>query len=143
MLHHRTLGLAEARAAIAAIAREMQRRSTPGVIAVADRAGELIALERLDGATVAAVTIATNKAFTAARERKPTRALGQDARHPENGFDMAYFGDPRFVGWGGGIPIVANGETVGAIGVSGLPESVDMELAEIGAQAISALESQQ
>jgi glc operon protein GlcG len=87
---------------------------------------------------VAAVTIATNKAFTAARERKPSRSLGQEARDPVKGFDMAYFGDGRFVGWGGGVPVIVEGETVGAVGVSGLPEAVDMELAEIGVRAIFA-----
>ena len=37
--------------------------------------------------------IATNKAWTAARERKPTRTIGQSARDPEAGFDIAYYGD--------------------------------------------------
>ncbi len=135
MIQYRTLGILEARQAIAAIAGEMERRKLAGVIAVADKAGELIALQRLDGAAVAAVTIATNKAFTAAREGKPTRQLGQESRDPVKGFDMAYFGDRRFVGWGGGVPVIVAGEVVGAVGVSGLPEEVDMELAEIGVRA--------
>jgi glc operon protein GlcG len=114
----------------------MEKRKMAGVVAVADKAGELIALERLDGATVAAVNIAMNKAFTAAREGKTTRSIGQEARDPVKGFDLAYFGDRRFVGWGGGVPVVVDGEVVGGIGVSGLPEEVDMELAAVGVRGI-------
>lgn len=136
VIEYRTLGIAEARKAMGVIVAEMGRRGVAGVIAVADKAGELIALERLDGATVAAVNIATNKAFTAAREGKTTRSIGQDARDPVKGFDLAYFGDRRFVGWGGGVPVIVDGEVVGAIGVSGLPEEVDMELAAMGVRAV-------
>jgi glc operon protein GlcG len=50
-------------------------------------------------------------------------------RHPEKGFDIAYFGDPRFVGWGGGVPVWRDGEVVGAIAVSGLPQEDDIRIA--------------
>ena len=80
--------------------------------------------------------VATNKAWTAARERKPTRELGQAARDPQDGFDMAYYGDPRYVGWGGGLPVIVDGAVVGSVAVSGLPEQEDMELAQIGVAAI-------
>jgi glc operon protein GlcG len=49
---------------------------------------------------------------------------------------MAYFGDPRYIGWGGGLPVVMEGTVVGAVAVSGLPEQEDMELAQIGLAAI-------
>lgn len=48
---------------------------------------------------------------------------------------MTNFGDLRYVGWGGGVPIVVEGQVVGAVGVSGLPEAEDMRLAEIGVRA--------
>ena len=51
----------------------------------------------------------------------------------EKGFDIAYFGDPKFVGWGGGVPVWRNGEVVGSVAVSGLPSEEDMELATFGA----------
>ena len=75
------------------------------MIAVADAHGELLALLRLDGAGRAPIQIAMNKAFTAARERRATFEIGREARHPERGFDIAYYGDPRYVGWGGGVPV--------------------------------------
>jgi len=133
-----SLGHEEAALATAAIRRELARSGRAAVIAVADAHGELISLVRLDGAPLASILIATNKAWTAARERKPTRAVGQSARDAETGFDIAYYGDPRYLGWGGGVPVVVDGSVVGSVAVSGLPELEDMELAEIGVAAITA-----
>jgi glc operon protein GlcG len=131
-----TLGHVDAQRAIQAIQAELQKRGQAAVIAVADAHGELISLLRLDGAPLPAIVIATNKAWTAARERKPTRELGQTARDPVNGFDMAYYGDPRYIGWGGGMPVIINGAVVGSVAVSGLPEHEDMDLVQIGVAAI-------
>ena len=47
---------------------------------------------------------------------------------------MTNYGDLRYNAWGGGVPIVYQGQTVGAVGVSGLSEEEDMELAQMGAQ---------
>jgi glc operon protein GlcG len=135
MITTASVGLAEARKAAGAIEAELGRRGQSAVIAVADAHGELILLVRTDGASLASVLIAANKACTAARTRKATRELGQAARDPEKGFDMAYFGDPRYVGWGGGVPVRVDGD-VGAVGVSGTSESEDMQLAEIGVAAL-------
>ena len=131
-----TLGHVDAQRAIQAIQAELQKRGKAAVIAVADAHGELISLLRLDGAPLPAIVIATNKAWTAARERKPTRELGQTARDPVNGFDMAYYGDPRYVGWGGGVPVIIDGAVVGSVAVSGLPEQEGMDLVQIGVAAI-------
>jgi glc operon protein GlcG len=99
------------------------------VIAIADAHGELVAFARMDGAPLSSINIAANKAWTAARERKPTKDIGDKVRHPEKGHDIAYYGDARFVGWGGGLPIVRDGSVIGAIGVSGLSSQEDVELA--------------
>ena len=131
-----TLGHDEAQRAIEAIQAELVKRGKAAVIAVADAHGELIGLLRLDGAPLASIAIATNKAWTAARERMPTRQLGQAARDPIDGFDMAYYGDPRYIGWGGGVPVIIDGAVVGAVAVSGLPEQEDMELVQFGVAAI-------
>jgi glc operon protein GlcG len=136
MHHYTSLGHDEAQQAIQAIRTELLKRRKAAVIAVADVQGELIGLLRLDGAPLASIMIAANKAWTAARERKPTRELGQAARDPEHGFDMAYFGDPRYIGWGGGLPVIIDGLVVGAVAVSGLTEHEDTEMAEIGISSI-------
>jgi glc operon protein GlcG len=131
-----SLGMAEAQKALEVIQAEMLKRGKAAVIAVADAHGELIALLRVDGAPFTSIQIATNKAYTAARDRKPSRDIGQKSRDPEKGFDIAYYGDPKIVGWGGGLPVVLEGVVVGSVGVSGLPEAEDIELSQLGVDAI-------
>jgi glc operon protein GlcG len=133
-----SLGHVEAQQAIQAISDELARRQKLAVVAVADSHGELIGLLRLDGAPLPSIEIAANKAWTAARERRPTLDIGQAARHPEHGFDIAYYGDHRFVGWGGGVPVVVGGQVVGAVAVSGLTQEEDAELAGLGIAVITA-----
>jgi glc operon protein GlcG len=56
---------------------------------------------------------------------------------------MAYYGDPRFVGWGGGVPVIVAGNVVGSIAVSGLVEAEDMEVAGMAAtELVAAIERQ-
>jgi glc operon protein GlcG len=133
-----SLGMAEAQKAIEVIKTEMLNRGKAAVIAVADAHGELVALLRVDGAPLTSIQIATNKAYTAARERKSSRDIGQKSRDPEKGFDIAYYGDPKIVGWGGGLPVVLNGSVIGSVGVSGLPEAEDIELSQLGVETILA-----
>jgi glc operon protein GlcG len=133
-----TLSHLEARLAIDAMKAELGRRGKAAVLVVADGHGELIALLRLDGAPLSSIQIATNKAYTAARERAPSREVGARSRDPQKGFPMTNFGDLRFVGWGGGLPVSVDGQVVGAVAVSGLPETDDEEIAEIGRRAILA-----
>ena len=136
MRETKTIDYAEARRIVDAIVAEVSKGARSAVIAVADSHGELIAFARMDGAPVSSITIAANKAWTAARERKTTQEIGERVRHPEKGFDIAYFGDPRFVGWGGGVPVWRDGEVVGAIAVSGLPQEDDIRLATWAASLV-------
>jgi glc operon protein GlcG len=132
-----TIEYAEAQKIVAAIVGRALQMKKAAVIAVADSYGELIAFARMDGAPVSSVRIAANKAWTAARERKPTKDIGEKVRDPERGFDIAYYGDPRFVGWGGGLPVWRDGEVVGAVAVSGLSSAEDIDLANLGVKLLS------
>ena len=132
MITEASIEYAEAHRAIDAICVEALKRGKAGVIAVCDAHGDLIALARMDGAPLSSITIAMNKAYSAARERKPSKEIGNAARNPEKGFDIGYFGDARFTGWGGGVPVWKDGNVVGAIAVSGLPQLEDIQLAEMG-----------
>jgi glc operon protein GlcG len=132
-----TIEYSEAKKIIDVIVAKALALQKAAVIAVADSHGELIAFARMDGAPVSSIRIAANKAWTAARERKATKDVGEKVKHPEKGHDIAYYGDPRFVGWGGGIPVWKNGEVVGAVGVSGISQTVDVELATTGIESIA------
>jgi glc operon protein GlcG len=116
---------------VAAIQTELEKRGKSAAIAVTDRQGELLAFLRIDGCKLPSIAIAINKAFTAAREQKESKIIGDSSRINE--FPMTNYGDLRYNAWGGGVPIVYQGQTVGAVGVSGLSEAEDMELAQMGA----------
>lgn len=131
-MHQRyQLSHSDAMMVIAAIQAELEKENKGAAIAVSDTQGELVAFLRTDGCRLPSINIAINKAYTAAREQKPSKAVGQAS--VEEGFPMTNFGDLRYTAWGGGVPIVYEGEVVGAVGVSGLPEEEDMILAEMGA----------
>lgn len=132
------LGHADARRAVDAMKGELERRGKGAVLVVADEHGELIGLLRLDGAPLSSIQIAINKAYTSARERVPSREIGVKSRDPQNGFPMTNYGDLRFVTWGGGLPVIIDGEIAGAVGVSGLSQVEDEEIAEMGRKAILA-----
>ena len=132
-----TIDYSDAQRIIDLIVNKALQMQKAAVIAVADSNGELMAFARMDGAPVSSIRIAANKAWTAARERKPTKDIGEKVRHPEKGHDIAYYGDPRFVGWGGGLPIWKDGEVVGAVGVSGLSADEDAALAALGVELIA------
>src|SRR6266705_5602573 len=132
-----TIEYSEAKRIIDLIVERALQMQKAAVIAVADSHGELIAFARMDGAPISSIRIAANKAWTAARERKPTKEIGEKVRHPEKGHDIAYYGDPRFVGWGGGIPVRNHGEVVGAVAVSGLSSIEDIGLASLGVELIA------
>jgi glc operon protein GlcG len=104
-------------------------------IAVTDSHGELIAFLKMDGCHLPPVQIAINKAFTAARERRPSGAVGQSSRAQM--FPMTNFGDLRYTGFAGGVPVIVDGQVVGAIGISGLDEKTEAELSSLAVDAVT------
>ena len=131
-----TIDYSDAEKAVSLIVQKARETQKAVAIAVADSHGELIAFARMDGVPLPSRTIAMNKAWTAARTGKPTQEIGEKVRHPEKGHDISYYGDPRFVGWGGGVPVRKNGEVAGAVAVSGLSSIEDAALAKLGADLI-------
>jgi glc operon protein GlcG len=130
-----TIDYSEAKRAVDLILQKALQMHKAASVAVAH--GDLICFARMDGAPVSSIQIAMNKAWTAARERKPTKEIGEKVKHPEKGHDIAYYGDPKYVGWGGGIPVLKDGEVLGAIAVSGLASSEDADLATLGVDSMS------
>jgi glc operon protein GlcG len=130
------LSHAEALRIVTAIQTELEKQVRGAAIAVTDAQGELLAFLRTDGCKLPSINIAINKAFTAAREQKESKAIGDSSKN--QGFPMTNFGDLRYTAWGGGVPILYQGQVVGAVGVSGLPEAEDMVLASMGASVLEA-----
>ncbi len=135
MPSRREVGYMEARQLVGAIADRLEEQGKSAAVAVVDAHGELVAFLRTDGCPLPSIKIAIQKAFTAARERSDSRALGDKAR--EEDFPLTNFGELGYVGWGGGVPIVIDGLVIGAVGVSGLPEADDMELARWAAASFA------
>ena len=119
------------------LTKKLNEGDLEAAIAVADSQGELIAFLRTDGCPLPSIQNAMNKAFTAAREKTESGNIGQTARDEK--FPITNFGDLRYTGWGGGVPVIYQGQVVGAIGVSGLPEQDDIQLARQAADLIMSL----
>jgi uncharacterized protein GlcG (DUF336 family) len=87
----------DAQRVIAAIQAKLEEEGKGAAIAVVDSQGELLAFLRTDGCRLPSITIAITKAFTAAREHKESRAVGESSR--QKNFPMTNFGDLRYTAW--------------------------------------------
>lgn len=134
MLQRYILSHGDAMKIISVIQAELDKDGKGGAVTVCDEHGELIAFVRTDGCRLNSITISMNKAFTASREQKASKEVGNSSR--EKAWPLTNFGDPRYTGWGGGVPIFHEGVCIGAVGVSGLPEEEDMRLAALGVAAL-------
>jgi glc operon protein GlcG len=121
-----------AQKALAAAAAEARKQGWAVSIAVVDPAGELVAFLRLDGAPYASVDVSRAKARTAARFRRPTRSFDSTLTAGR----LAILGLDGVTPVEGGVPIVVNGEVVGAVGVSGVTSAQDAQVAQAGVAAV-------
>lgn len=126
------LDLDDARILIAAAAEHAVEIGVPMCIAITDESGQLVAFERMDGGKVTSTTIAIDKAFTAAGARKATHEYGASSQPgaPAYGIFSAIGG--RLMVVGGGLPILHDGQVVGAIGVSSGTPAQDQAVAQAG-----------
>ncbi|NYI05300.1 GlcG/HbpS family heme-binding protein [Allostreptomyces psammosilenae] len=108
-------------------AREM---GVPMNIAVVDSAGHLVHFARMDGALLGSVDIAVRKARTAALFRLPSATIGELSRSGGPAYDL-HHSNGGLVPFGGGLPVLgADGDVVGAVGVSGGTVEQDVLVAE-------------
>jgi glc operon protein GlcG len=128
----KVLTLEAARNAVAAAEAEARRNSWRVSIAVVDAAGELIAFQRMDDAALTSTQVAQAKARTAARFRRPTRALDSSLAAGRTAL-LAFDG---IMPVEGGVPIVVGGRVVGGVGVSGVTAQQDARCAQAGANAV-------
>jgi uncharacterized protein GlcG (DUF336 family) len=102
-------------------------------IAIVDSGGNLVMLQRLDNAQLSSVRIAEQKARTAVEFRRPTKVFEDAVGGGGIGLRVLTFGASVAEG---GVPIVAGGKIIGAIGVSGAQSHQDGEVAQAGANAV-------
>lgn len=99
------------------------------VIAVVDEGGSLLLLERLDDTQVASVNVGIDKARTAAIYRRPSKVFEDQVKNGR----VSALALQGAVALQGGVPIIVNGNVIGAIGVSGETPSQDEDIALAGA----------
>jgi glc operon protein GlcG len=119
--------------AAAALA-EARKNQWTMAAAVVDTAGDLIFFEKLDGTQAASVDIAVDKARSAARFKRPTRAMQDALAAGGDGLRMLKL--QGAVPVEGGVPLVMDGKIVGAIGVSGGTPAQDGQCAKAGADSV-------
>jgi glc operon protein GlcG len=117
----RMISLDGALAILAAAEQQARALHAPSALAVVDATGDLVAFLRMDGTRPADIRLAIDKARTAARYRQPSQAL---ATGPQT---------EGIVALPGGVPLMAGGAAIGALGISGADRGNDQKIAEVGA----------
>jgi glc operon protein GlcG len=123
----------DAQRAGTAAAAEARQHGWAVTIAVVDDGGHLLWLQRLDGAAPISAQIAPAKARTAALGRRESRVYEESI----NGGRTAFLSAPLDGMLEGGVPILAEGHCLGAVGVSGVKASEDAQIARAGIAALA------
>jgi glc operon protein GlcG len=127
------LTLDDARRIAAAAEAEALANKWAVCIAIVDDGGHLLWLQRLDGAAPISAQIAPNKARTAALGRRESRVYEEMINQGRVSFLSAPGLEAMLEG---GVPIVAGGHCVGAVGVSGVKSAEDAQIARAGISAL-------
>lgn len=128
----KTLNLEAIKVMVSAAEAEAAKRKVHVTICVVDDSGNLLFLEKGDGATLNTIQFAQKKARHAAAYRSPSKK-GADAVKNGNVAALAF---PDFFPNQGGLPIQVDGETIGAIAASGASSDVDEAVAQAGLDAL-------
>jgi glc operon protein GlcG len=127
LLEKKTLSLDAANKIIAGAIAEAKANNWSVDIAIVDEGGHLLSFQRMDGASIGAIDAAIGKARTASLYRRPTKVLEEVAKTRP-----AILTLPNSVLLQGGVPVVVNGQIVGAVGVGGVTSQQDEQIAEAG-----------
>ncbi|GFM69232.1 hypothetical protein PSCICL_02240 [Pseudomonas cichorii] len=103
-------------------------------IAVVDDGGHLLAFERLDGAAAISSYISIEKARTSALGRRESKGYEEMV----NGGRTAFLSAPLLTSLEGGVPVLVDGQVIGAVGVSGVKADQDAQVAKAGIAALNA-----
>lgn len=128
------LTLSDATKILDAARAEAERNHWAVSIAVVDDGGHLLASLRLDDAAPISSYIAIEKARTSALARRESKQYEEMV----NAGRTAFLSAPLVISLEGGVPLMGDGQVVGAIGVSGVKADQDAQIAKAGAQSIAA-----
>ena len=117
---------------LAAARTEAQNNQWAVTIVIVDDGGHPLALERLDGCAPSSAYIATEKARTSALGRRESKGYEEMV----NGGRYAFLSAPLLTSLEGGVPIIVDGQVIGAVGVSGVKSDQDAQVAKAGAQCL-------
>lgn len=134
------LTLSQAQRVLDAALAKAEEIGSPSSIAVQDDGRELVAFARMDGALLASAAISQAKAYTARSLNAATKDVGDLVQPggPLFGLETSHLAVGRsFVAFGGGVPLSAADDVVGAIGVAGGSPDQDHEIAAAGAAALA------
>ena len=120
----------QARKAVAAAVAEARKQNLPMAIAVVDTAGQLVAFERMDNTQTGSIGVAQDKAISAAMFRRPTKVFQDAVAGGGAGLRVLTLRGANAVE--GGLPMLADGRIIGAIGVSGGSAEQDGVIAKAG-----------
>lgn len=133
MKNKAVLDIADVKQIAAAAEAEALANNWAVTIAIVDDGGHLLWLQRLDGAAPISSHIAPAKANTAALGRRESKVY-EDVINQGR---MSFLSAPTIQGMlEGGVPIVKDGQCIGAVGVSGVKSSEDAQIAKAGIAAI-------
>lgn len=132
MLNITRLDIADAGILIDGARAKAREIGVPMCIAIVDESGNLIAFERMDGGKITSVTIAQDKAFTAAAAKKATHEYNAVCQPGSLVFGIHTALGGRLCVVGGGLPIEYDGQIVGGIGLSSGTPDQDMVCAQAG-----------
>lgn len=113
---------------------EAARNNWAMAVAVVDPAGDLVYFERMDATQVGSVAVSIDKARSAARFKRPTKAFQDTLAAGGEGLRVLALNGAVPVD--GGLPLVVDGKIVGAIGVSGGTSAQDGQCAKAGADVV-------
>jgi glc operon protein GlcG len=132
-----TATLATAQRAVAAAVEEAERLAVDVCVAASDSAGHLLAFARMDRAPLLCVQIAQDKAFSVASFGGLPTGEWWRLLESEPALLHGIVKTERLIVFGGGVPLVSGGRTIGGIGVSGGSSEQDVRIAEAGASVLS------
>lgn len=128
----KALTLEVAKQMAAAAEAEAARNKWTMVITIVDEGANVIYLERMDETQIGSVEVAIQKAQSAVKFKRPTKAL-EDAVAGGRAVVMKL---PGALPVEGGLPIVVDGRIIGAIGVSGAQSAQDGQVAKAAVDAL-------